>query len=138
MDNKPFDHVEMRVRAEMQQTDGPAEDMLARLKRQTIESIKPTLAKAYIIECRTGCSCCSSDNHKRGPYTSRSVAEEKVASFRAIPLLASQYARSGIYDIEECEAEVLPDGRLIINERLFAGWADTTLDDEISTSWWRS
>ena len=138
MDNQPFDHVEMRVRAEMQETEGPAEDMLARLKRQAIEPTPATRVTAYIIDCRTGCSCCSSDNHKRGPYTSSSIAEEKVASFRAIPLLASQYARSGVYDIEECEAEVLPDGRLIINERVFAGWADATLDDEISTHWWRS
>lgn len=86
--------------------------------------------KAYMVYCSTGCSCCSYDNHWRGPYTARSIAEEKVVSFQAIPLVASQYARRGNYHIKEHNAEVLPDGRIIIEDRLFPGWADTG-DDEV-------
>jgi hypothetical protein len=86
--------------------------------------------KAFFINCRTGCSCCSSDNHWRGPYTSRAIADEKATTFEAIPLVASQYARRGRYEISEYDAEALPNGRLIVNDRVFHGWADTG-DDEI-------
>lgn len=35
-----------------------------------------------------------------------------------MPLVASQYARSGIYDIIKIEAEELPDGRVILNDKI--------------------
>ena len=92
------------------------------------------MTKAYIVDCRTGCTCCARENHKRGPYSSREVAERKVEAFRSIPLLASQYAPRGVYDVGEYDAEALADGRLIVGERVFRGWADET-DDEISGTW---
>jgi len=38
--------------------------------------------------------------------------------------LSSQFSVAGRYLIEEEEAEQLLDGRLIINDRVFPGWAD--------------
>lgn len=95
--------------------------------------------KSYIIRCSTGCSCCSYENHYRGPYSSRKVAEERCKVFTSIRLLASQYARNGNYTIEEHEAEVLPDGRIIIDGTVFAGWADPGsacgVDEQIERKW---
>lgn len=79
---------------------------------------------AFMIHCTTGCSCCSSENHYCGPFSSRDVAEKASASFHDGKKLASQYARNGRYSIEEHPAEVLPDGRVIIDCRIFKGWAD--------------
>lgn len=86
---------------------------------------------AFIIRCRTGCTCCSHENHETGPYSSREIAEERVARFTKERRLASQYARNGVYEIEEYEAEVLPDGRIIVGSYVFNGWADNESDDPI-------
>lgn len=91
--------------------------------------------KAYVIECRTGCSCCASENHYRGPYSSREVAEKRAAYFHETRLLASQYARNGVYHINEVDVEVLPDGRIIVNNTVFAGFKDDG-DDYIEINWW--
>ena len=87
--------------------------------------------KAYIIYCSTGCTCCSYENHYRGPFSSREKAEEARKSYRELPLLASQYARKGNYDISEYEAEAeqLPDGRIIVEDRVFPGFIDQPLED---------
>lgn len=69
----------------------------------------------YFIFASTGCSCCSHENHYRGPWRSREAAQGMVSRYTADRLVASQYARSGHYTIEEFQAELLPDGRLIIN-----------------------
>ena len=74
--------------------------------------------KAFLIECRTGCSCCSSENHHRGPFRTREEAEKAVQRFREVRLIASQYAPNGVYNIEEIAAEQLPDGRLILDNRI--------------------
>jgi len=80
--------------------------------------------KAYTIYCSTGCTCCSYENHYRGPFSSREKAEEAKAHYKEIRLLASQFARQGNYHIEECEAEQLPDGRIILGNLVFPGFAD--------------
>lgn len=51
--------------------------------------------------------------------------------FKSLPLVASQYSKTGIYVIEEHDAEVLPDGRLIIDHRVLPGFCDETFDDYI-------
>lgn len=82
--------------------------------------------KAYTIYASTGCSCCNYENHYRGPYSSEEVAKQRADSFRSIRLLASQYSLRGNYRIAEHDAEVLPDGRVIIDSRIFPGFADQT------------
>lgn len=90
----------------------------------------PTMT-LFLIECRTGCTCCSNENHYRGPYSTRQIAEKRVEEFKAMPLLASQYARQGRYEIEEHEAEQLPDGRLICGSKVYEGFKDDGLNDRI-------
>lgn len=80
--------------------------------------------KGYTIYCSTGCSCCAYENHRRGPFSSREIAEKAVAAYREIPLLASQYSRTGNYEISEHEAETLPDGRVIVGNVVFPSWRD--------------
>lgn len=76
----------------------------------------------FLIYCRTGCTCCSDENHYRGPFSSRPAAERAVQAYEKMSLLASQYAPNGRYDIEEATLEWLPDGRMIINEdRVWSG-----------------
>ena len=80
--------------------------------------------KAFKIYCSTGCTCCSGENHYRGPFSTREIAEEKVKSYRQRRLLASQYSSNGNYYIYEHDAELLSDGRIIIGDRVALGWAD--------------
>lgn len=87
--------------------------------------------KAYVIEARTGCSCCSNENHYRGPYKTKTSAEKAVEDFQKQRLLASQYSKTGIYSIEEHDCEVLPGGRIIIDRRVFDGFCEDTGDDYI-------
>lgn len=68
----------------------------------------------FVIYARTGCTCCSYENHYRGVYKTREQAEARVKEFEKMPLLASQFARQGRYSIEELKAEILPDRRIII------------------------
>lgn len=93
--------------------------------------------KAFTIYCSTGCTCCSNENHYRGPFSSREIAEEKVKHFREVRLLASQYSKNGNYHIYEEEAEQLPDGRVIVDDRVFPGFADQPLEnaDEDKFRW---
>lgn len=74
--------------------------------------------KAYAIEARTGCSCCSHENHVRGFYATKEEAERRIKYYLTegnfFPL-NSQYAKRGRYNIIELDIEKLPDGRLIIN-----------------------
>ena len=71
-------------------------------------------SKCYIIECTTGCSCCRNENHYRGPYATREIAQEAEKCFHNIRLLSSQYSSSGNYYIREHDCEILPDNRIII------------------------
>jgi len=68
----------------------------------------------WFIYCQTGCSCCRRENHYTGPWSSEALAQAAAAGYEDTKRLASQWAPNGEYSIEEKEAEVLPDGRLII------------------------
>ena len=78
----------------------------------------------YIVECRSGCTCCSYQNHACGPFSTRAVAESAMEEFYAKSKVASQFAPNGRYRVDEYEVEVLTDGRLILDNCVFAGWAD--------------
>ena len=76
--------------------------------------------KAYMIECRTGCTCCSSENHYRGFYKTKEDAERRINYYFSPESkfwpLASQYARRGRYSIEEAELEEISNDRWILND----------------------
>lgn len=92
---------------------------------------EPTKTKAYVVECRTGCSCCASENHYRGPFKTKEKAEERARGYFDARLLASQFASHGVYHVSEVDCEVLPDGRLIIDgTHVVAGFADDNATDE--------
>lgn len=73
----------------------------------------------YFVDCSTGCSCCQGEDHERGPFSSRAIAEARAKQYRAAPLLTSQYAPRGMYLVCERKAEVLPDERLVVDGRVY-------------------
>lgn len=81
----------------------------------------------YFVDCSTGCSCCRGEDHERGPFSSRAIAEARVEQYQSAPLLGSQYALRGSYQIYERKAEVLPDERLVVDGRVYAGVVDETV-----------
>lgn len=72
--------------------------------------------QCYVVWCTTGCSCCSYENHFRGPFSTHEAAEAAIVVFKDKRLLASQYSKTGHYYIEPRSVEHMPDGRLIIAE----------------------
>lgn len=86
---------------------------------------------AYLVECRTGCSCCAEENHWRGPFSSQDAADKAVESFKAMPLLASQFSRTGVYSIRPATCEILDDGRMIIDgDRVCATFVDDVAETD--------
>jgi hypothetical protein len=61
-------------------------------------------------------------------------ADARRTKYREMPVLASQYARRGVYIIKEYDAEQLPDGRVIIGNRIFPRFNEETpgSDEEIA------
>lgn len=90
-----------------------------------------TTGKAYVVHCSTGCSCCSNENHYRGPFPSHEAADVAVEKYRELRILASQYSPRGEYRVEEFDCEFLPDGRIIIERTVFDDFSDA----EISRTW---
>ncbi len=89
------------------------------------------IVKYWTISCHTGCTCCNSDDHERGPYSSREAAEKRLAFFKEHPLLGSQFAPDGIYRISgPWEGEQLPDGRIIAEDSVYRGFWDLKQDLE--------
>lgn len=76
--------------------------------------------KVFFVYCGTGCTCCSGENHYRGPYKTKEDAERRVAYYRSPDSkywpVASQYSKRGNYSIEERLIESLDDGRVIITD----------------------
>jgi len=76
--------------------------------------------EAYMIECRTGCSCCSDENHYRGFYKTEEEANKRIQYYYSPSSkfwpLASQYAARGRYSVEKISIEEIGDGRFILND----------------------
>ncbi len=88
--------------------------------------------KGYIVYCSTGCSCCAHENHYRGPFRTRQIADQRAETYREVSLLASQYAKNGRYSIQEVEIEILPDGRVIVSgTHVSPGFAEDGGDDRM-------
>jgi len=79
----------------------------------------------WLISCRTGCTCCSSDNHYRGPYKSEDDAARRIAYFLSPDSkywpLASQYARRGNYSVNCYEIEMISKDRYILDDEVHQG-----------------
>ena len=77
----------------------------------------------WLILCRTGCTCCACENHYRGPYVTAADAERRVESFLREDSdfwpLASQYARRGVYRVEEYQVEKIDRDRVILDGRVY-------------------
>jgi hypothetical protein len=76
--------------------------------------------KLWYMYCSTGCSCCANENFYQGFYKTEDEAskiKEEYKRGNGNPL-ASQYSKYGNYKIHETEAELLPDGRMIINNSI--------------------
>jgi len=76
----------------------------------------------WYIECSTGCTCCSYENFDQGFYKNEEDANLIANNYRngVENPLASQYAKYGHYKVTKAEAELLPDGRIIINDNVFS------------------
>jgi hypothetical protein len=78
--------------------------------------------KLYKISCRTGCTCCSNDNHYRGYYKSPEDALKRINYFKSPNSkfwpVASQYSKRGNYDVSEVNVERLVDGRFVVGDRV--------------------
>jgi hypothetical protein len=81
-------------------------------------------AIAFFISCSTGCTCCSNENFIDGPFRSLKRARETAQSYHDSKRLASQYASNGRYELGWSEVEILPDGRIVADDRIFGGFGD--------------
>lgn len=78
--------------------------------------------KVWWIECSTGCSCCSYENFDQGFYFNEEEPKALIENWeqgKGNPL-ASQFAKYGRYNLCSSEAEILPDGRMIVMNRVFS------------------
>jgi len=93
--------------------------------------------KIFLIECRTGCSYCSYENHYRGPFESKEDADRRIAFFLLAGVgnnpVASQYSKKGNYDVREYDAEEISNNRVIINDRVFEWSGFVTVNEGGST-----
>jgi hypothetical protein len=80
------------------------------------------MPKLVFIEARTGCSCCSDENHYRGPYRTKKDAEQRVKYYKAENSefwpIGSQFARRGSYFIDVWDAEEISENRWIIGDKV--------------------
>lgn len=73
------------------------------------------------IECCTGCSCCSDQNYDMGFWNNPEEPQKMIDRWLkgdGNPL-ASQYAKYGRYYLHSSTAEILPDGRIIVDDHVF-------------------
>ena len=77
--------------------------------------------KVWWIEATTGCSCCAYQNFNQGFYFNKEEPQAIIDKWnKGIDNpLASQYAKYGRYYLGEEEAEVLPDGRIVVGDKVF-------------------
>ncbi|XZH79216.1 hypothetical protein ACSW8S_15175 (plasmid) [Clostridium perfringens] len=77
--------------------------------------------EVWYICCSTGCTCCSYEDFDQGFYSSEEEAKgivEKYLKGDGNPL-GSQYAKYGKYYVEKAQAELLGDGRMIVNGSVY-------------------
>lgn len=77
--------------------------------------------RVWYIIAMTGCFCCSNENFKQGFYFNPEEPQAIIDKWRngeGNPL-ASQFARYGRYELADTIAEILPDGRIIVNGSVF-------------------
>lgn len=75
----------------------------------------------WYIEARTGCTCCANDNFEQGFYFNEEEPKKIIEEWNkgnGNPL-GSQFAKYGRYHLCKAEAEMLPDGRMIIDNTVF-------------------
>ena len=77
--------------------------------------------QVWWIECRTGCSCCADENFDYGFFLNEEEPKALIGKWsKGIDNpLASQYAKYGRYYLDSSEAEILPDGRWIVEGTVF-------------------
>jgi len=96
--------------------------------------------KIFLVEAKTGCSCCSDDNHYRGPYKSEEEAKRRIEYYKSPDSkywpLASQYSKRGNYSVHEIEAEEISNSRIIIEDRVhaFNGFIEVNPDGTLNSS----
>lgn len=75
----------------------------------------------YWIAASTGCSCCSYENFDYGFFFDKEEPQAIIDRWSKGDRnpLASQYAKYGRYSLMEGEAEILPDGRMIVEGSVF-------------------
>lgn len=73
--------------------------------------------KIWSIYCATGCTCCNNENFTHGFYKNKNDAQSQMDEWSQgiNNPLASQYAKYGRYSLQEHEAELLGDGRMIVD-----------------------
>jgi len=80
----------------------------------------------FLIYCSTGCTCCNDENHYRGPFSTKEIADARVPQYREQRVLASQYSSRGNYSVEgPYQGEQLEDGRIIGGDSVYQGFVDT-------------
>lgn len=75
----------------------------------------------WAISCSTGCTCCSYENFDQGFYKTKEEADNQMFEWlngNNNPL-ASQYAKYGRYCVYIEKAEILPDGRMIVDGKVY-------------------
>lgn len=75
----------------------------------------------FIIDAKTGCTCCRSENFVDGVYDTLDEAKAAKALHLEKKSLSSQYAERGIYGIRAITYDELADGRVIIGESVLDG-----------------
>lgn len=99
------------------------QDVEQAMTQQNTDSENLTLAFqkkiGFIIHGSTGCTCCREDNIIRGISGTLDDALEVAIGLHDSKAVCSQYSTNGVYSIREVEYELLPDGRIIIYNRVF-------------------
>ena len=80
----------------------------------------PFLTKkvGYYVYGRTGCTCCSNENFVGGLDLTLDKAIESVKWHISNRTVCSQYSPTGEYSVYQVDYEVLPDGRVIVGDRV--------------------
>jgi hypothetical protein len=73
----------------------------------------------YYIHGNTGCSCCRHENFIEGLIIEENDALDELARHEKYRTVRSQYSSTGIYSLYKAEYEELPDGRIILGNRVF-------------------